>query len=99
MLPTPFSLLTVSTPSATGHLAGDLSRLDTHSSRFLPSNSTIASDGGAVLLAPGVTSFGIGSHTSVSSGLAPVAGRPWACGAAACGPASLNLNEVSAFAN
>ena len=68
----PCALFTVSTPSATVHLAGDLSRLDTHSSRFLPSNSTIASDGGAALVAPGVTTLGTGSHTSVSSGFAAV---------------------------
>src|SRR3982074_514439 len=66
----PAALFTVSTPSATVHLAGDLSWTDTHSSRFLPSNRTIASEGGAALLAPGVTTLGTGSHTSVSSGLA-----------------------------
>jgi hypothetical protein len=47
---------------------------ETHSSRFLPSNSTIASEGGAALLAPGVTILGTGSDTSVS----------WGFGAAGC---------------
>src|SRR5271165_2396074 len=56
-------------PSATIHLAGDLSLTDTHSSRFLPSNSTMASEGGAPSAAPGVTTLGTGSHTSVSWGL------------------------------
>jgi hypothetical protein len=36
--------------------------------RFLPLNKTIASEGGDVLLAPGVTTLGLGSQTSVSSG-------------------------------
>src|SRR5438270_11330408 len=83
MLPTPFSLLTVRTPSATVHLAGDLSLAETHSSRFLPSNSTIASEGGAVLFTPGVTTLGTGSQTSVSSGFGFVP----ACAADACCPA------------
>jgi gluconate 2-dehydrogenase gamma chain len=52
MFPTPFALLTVRTPSATIHLAGDLSLFCTHSSRFLPSNSTIASEGGAASVRP-----------------------------------------------
>src|ERR1700733_15405927 len=64
----PPDLLTVITPSATSHLAGDLSLFVTHSSRFLPSNSTIASDGAAPQVAPGVTTAGTGSHISVSSG-------------------------------
>src|SRR5580704_7979804 len=68
MLPTPGALLTVMTPSATIHFAGDLSWADTHSSRFFPSNRTIASEGGALQVAPGVTIFGTGSQTSVSSG-------------------------------
>src|SRR5215468_509630 len=55
-------------PFATIHFAGDLSLAETHSSRFLPSNKMIASEGGAVLSRPGVTTLGIGSHTSVSSG-------------------------------
>src|ERR1700722_341094 len=61
-------------PSATIHWAGDLSRVDTHSSRFLPSNRTMASEGGAVLLVPGVTTGGTGSQTSVS----------WCFGVTAC---------------
>src|SRR5579875_290148 len=65
----PAALLTVRTPSATVHLAGDLSLAETHSSRLLPSNSTIASEGGAPQVTPGVTTLGTGSHTSVSSAL------------------------------
>src|SRR5579859_5685590 len=61
-------LFTVMTPSATVHLTGDLSLLVTHSSRLLPSKSTMASEGGAVQVAPGVTTLGTGSQTSVSSG-------------------------------
>src|ERR1700674_1362503 len=61
-------LFTVITPSATSHFAGDLSRFVTHSSRFLPSNSTIASEGAAPQVAPGVTTGGTGSQISVSSG-------------------------------
>ena len=41
---------------------------DTHSSRLRPSNNTMASDGGALFAAPGVTTFGTGDQTSVSSG-------------------------------
>src|ERR1035437_7985322 len=69
MLPTPGAFLTVITPSATFHWAGEWSWADTHSSRFLPSKRTIASEGGTALVAPGVTTLGTGVHTSVSSGL------------------------------
>src|ERR1017187_30336 len=69
MLPASGALLTVITPPATVHLAGDLSLTVTHWSRFLPSNKTVASEGGAVQVAPGVTTLGSGVHTSVSSGL------------------------------
>src|SRR3974390_136447 len=69
MLPAAF--LTVTMPSATIHCAGDLSCADTHSSRFVPSKRTRASDGGAPHIGPGVTIFGSGAHTSVSSGLGP----------------------------
>ena len=41
----PADLFTVITPSATVHFAGDLSFVETHSSRFLPSNRMIASEG------------------------------------------------------
>jgi hypothetical protein len=68
------ALLTVMTPLLTIQLAGDLSRVFTHSSRFLPSNRTMASEGGAESTAPGVTTLGTGSQTSVSCGL-PL---PWA---------------------
>src|SRR6185312_2514608 len=64
----PAALFTVSTPPATSHFAGDLSWAETHWSRFLPSKSTIASEGGAASLAPGVTILGTGFHTSVASG-------------------------------
>src|SRR5271166_5065118 len=67
----PADLATVITPSATVHCAGDLSFADTHSSRFFPSKRTMASEGGAPQVAPGVTTFGSGSQTSVSAGLGP----------------------------
>src|SRR5664279_2975842 len=67
MLPADFA--TDITPSATIHCAGDLSLADTHSSTFFPSQRMMASDGGAPQLAPGVTTFGSGSQTSVSAGL------------------------------
>src|SRR6185437_15917217 len=79
----PPALFTVSTPSATVHFAADLSRTDTHSSRFLPSNSTIASEGAAVQVAPGVTTFGTGCQTSVSSGF----GLPASCAETVMDPA------------
>src|ERR1700685_2659444 len=69
MLPTPCALLTVRMPLATTHWAGEWSWADTHSSWFLPSNNTIASEGGADSVAPGVTIAGTGVQTSVSSGL------------------------------
>src|SRR5580658_965265 len=69
MLPTPCALLTVRMPSATTHAAGEWSCAETHSSWFLPSNNTIASEGGALSVAPGVTTGGTGVQTSVSSGL------------------------------
>src|SRR5215471_1584589 len=65
----PAALFTVITPSPTTHCAGVWSFTATHSSRFLPSNRMIASDGGAPQVAPGVTTTGSGDHTSVSSGL------------------------------
>src|SRR5579864_4493881 len=74
----PAVLFTVMTPSATIHFAGDLSCAETHSSRFLPSNRMIASEGGAAHGSPGVTTFGTGCQTSVSSGLAVGAGCCWA---------------------
>src|SRR6185312_197753 len=67
----PVFLSTVTMPSATTHLAGALrSWAETHSSRFLPSKRTIASEGAAVQVAPGVTTLGSGCQISVSSGLA-----------------------------
>src|SRR3954462_144548 len=87
----PCALLTVITPSATIHCAGDLSFAVTHSSMFLPSNRMIASEGGAAQVAPGVTTFGIGSHISVSSGLVLTcvgAGAPAVACAAGSGEAS-----------
>src|SRR3954469_18628892 len=67
----PASLLTVTMPLETVHLAGALrSWAETHSSRFLPSKRMMASEGAAVGVAPGVTTLGSGCQTSVSSGLA-----------------------------
>src|SRR5271167_2623299 len=80
----PPALFTVITPSATIHFAGDLSRFETHSSKFLPSNRTIASDGGAVQLAPGVTTFGTGSQISVSCGFGGAGVAACDDGAAPC---------------
>src|SRR5690348_2142900 len=81
MFPEPLALLTTRTPSLTVHGAGDLSRVDTHSSRFFPSKRTIASDGGSESLAPGITTLGSGSQTSVSLGLprGPLAGAAGCC--------------------
>ena len=65
------ALFTVTTLLATTHFAGaERSCADTHSSRFLPSNKIIASEGGAPQVAPGITTLGSGCQTSVSSGLA-----------------------------
>src|SRR6476659_8684846 len=64
----PAFLLTVRTPSATTHCAGEPSCADTHSFWLLPSNRTIASEG-ADPLEPGVTIFGSWLQTSVSSGV------------------------------
>ena len=48
----------------------------------------MASEGAALSVAPGVTTFGTGSQTSVSSGFIwPAAGcaaAPWGAGAGAC---------------
>src|SRR5437868_15483859 len=82
----PACLFTVSTPSATVHPAAPLSRTDCHWSRSVPLNSTIASDGGAASVAPGVTIFGTGSQTSVSAGL-PRAGWGWPGRGACCAAA------------
>src|SRR5438552_653777 len=68
MLPTDLS--TVMMPSATFQRAGEWSLVETHWSRLRPSNSTIASDGGALLVAPGDTTEGTGSHCSVAFGSA-----------------------------
>src|SRR5262245_55592861 len=75
----PEGLLTVITPSATVHWAGDLSFVDTHSFTFLPSKRMIASAGAVVVLVPGATTFGTGSQTSVSCGRGF-----WVVGAACC---------------
>src|SRR5579864_2684014 len=67
----PAVLLTTRMPSATVHFAGcERSLAETHSSRFFPSKRMIASDGGLPHSEPGVTTFGSGCQTSVSSGLA-----------------------------
>src|SRR5688572_1101111 len=71
----PEGLWTVKMPSLTSHLAGDLSFTVTHSSRFLPSKSMMASEGGAGNTAgPGVITLGTGSHCSVSSGFGLLTG-------------------------
>src|ERR1700720_2157955 len=64
----PADLLTLRTLCDTIHRARDPSLLDTHSSRLVPSNNLIASDGGAAFVIPGVTTTGTGCHTSVSAG-------------------------------
>src|SRR3954468_8273469 len=69
MLPPPEPFFTVMMPSCTSHPAGDWSFTFTHSSSFFPLKRTIASEGGSVQVAPGVTTFGSGDQTSVSSGL------------------------------
>src|SRR5271156_4095226 len=85
----PESLLTVTMPWATLHLAGaerslSLSWAETHSSRFLPSKRMMASEGAAVGVAPGVTTLGSGCQTSVSSGLgAGLVSGCWASAVAA----------------
>src|ERR1700757_357931 len=67
----PAVLLTTRMPPATVHFAGcERSLAETHSSKFFPSKRTIASDGGLPHSAAGVTTFGSGCQTSVSSGLA-----------------------------
>src|ERR1019366_271506 len=83
----PADLATDITPLATVHCAGDLSFAETHSSRFFPSNRMMASEGGAPQVAPGVTTFGSGSQTSVSAGLGPGEGAACDgdCAAAAAG--------------
>src|ERR1700753_3085639 len=81
----PAVLLTTRTPFSTTHFAGDLSLVATHWSRLRPSNSTMASDGGAGSVAPGVTTGGTGVHCSVSCGLALGSGdgTAWAMALAA----------------
>src|SRR5690349_7795200 len=74
MLVAPGPLFTVRIPEDGGtfftiQFAGPLSLVLTHSSRFLPSKRMIASEGGSESTAPGVTTLGTGSQTSVSCGL------------------------------
>src|ERR1700692_1749841 len=66
----PTVLSTTIAPFSTRQRAGERSLVMTHSSRFRPSNRTIASDGAAPSPTPGNTLGGTGSHCSVSSGLA-----------------------------
>src|ERR1700730_11694489 len=66
----PADLSTVMTPSATFQRAGEWSLTEAHWSRLRPSNSTIASVGGALSVAPGETTAGTGSHCSVAFGSA-----------------------------
>ena len=81
----PLDLSTVRMPLATTHCAGDLSPIVTHSSSLLPSKRTMASEGGAPQVAPGVTTAGTGSQYSVSSGLG--LGAAWAGDCAKSGAA------------
>src|SRR4051812_45014306 len=80
----PACLFTVTIPSETGHCAGLLSFNCTHSLMSVPPNRTIASEGGAANVAPGVTTRGTGVQNSVSSGFI-CAERPLAAGATADG--------------
>src|ERR1700722_17755857 len=76
----PTVLSTTIAPFSTRQRAGERSLVMTHSSRFRPSNRTIASDGAAPPSTPGNTLGGTGSHCSASSGLAdaPVSlPEPW----------------------
>src|SRR5437762_11925042 len=86
----PPALFTVSVPLDTIHFARDLSLDETHSSRFFPSNRTIASEGGALQSTPEVTTSGTGCQSSVSSGFGfPAICSPDACGVADCCAESL----------
>ncbi len=60
-------------PLATVQFAGEWSCAMTHWFRSLPLKRMIASEGGALSVAPGVTTGGTGCQTSVSSGFAVVA--------------------------
>src|SRR5579863_3915907 len=85
----PAGLFTVRMPLATVQFAAaewslSWSWAETHSSRFLPSNRMMASEGAAPQVAPGVTTLGSGCQTSVSSGLgAGLDSGCWARGVAA----------------
>src|SRR5258708_20710802 len=70
----PACLPTGTTPAATIHFAGDLSLVETHWSKVLPSKRTIASEGAAADAAPGVTTAGVGDHCSVSCGFGTALG-------------------------
>src|SRR4051812_11686279 len=63
----PDSGTTVSSPLLAFHLAGPPFALS-QPLRLLPSNNTIASEGGAPSRPPGVTIAGTGCQTSVASG-------------------------------
>src|SRR5262245_48809185 len=85
----PAGLLTVITPSATVHFAGDLSLVATHSSRFFPSNRMMASAGAVHVEVAGATTLGTGSQTSVSSGrgfCVAFAGACWATSGSVSAP-------------
>ena len=77
----PADLLTVMTPSATVQPAGDLSAVETHCRGCLPSNRTIASEGGGASRSAGRDHLGTGSQTSVSFGLGFAV---WAAPGAGC---------------
>src|SRR5918994_4111126 len=93
----PAFLLTVMTPSATVHCAGDLSLVDTHSFRFLPSNRMRASAGAVLVLVPGATTRGTGSQTSVSSGRGFWVAVDPCCGAVCC--AASDVTSTASIGN
>src|SRR5450432_3938507 len=95
ILPEPRALLTVMMALLTIQLAGDLSRVFTHSSSFPPSNRTMASEGGAESTAPGVTTLGTGSQTSVSCGLPLPWARPGPAGCCCAKTAADNANSIA----
>src|SRR5262245_2563385 len=59
----------------------------------------MASDGGALSVAPGVTIFGTGSQTSVSSGFPSCAGGAPRCCASAAIAVPVNITKISNFKN
>ncbi len=75
MSPAPGFTVALPSEAFKSHLAAVESLALIHSFRFLPSKSTMASDGGSVPV-PGVTTRTCGSHTSVAFGSVIWAWRP-----------------------